>query len=470
MLRVYNTLSRRLEEFKPIRDGRVGFYQCGPTVYSHQHIGNMFSVVKGDMIRRSLLYLDYDVNYVRNITDVGHLVSDEDSGEDKMAKGSKKEGLSPEEIASKYTTIFHFDLKKLNNLVPDTETVATEYVIQMADMVQDLLDKGYAYATGLAIYFDVDKFPAYTDLSGQNLEANIDGAGHGVVGDKDKKNKHDFAVWFFKTGSHQNALQTWDYQFKNIEQKEIKGFPGWHIECSAMAKAVLGKTLDMHMGGREHIPVHHTNEIAQSEAANDAKFVNYWLHHEMLLIDGGKMSKSLGNVYFIDDLEEKGFSALDYRYFLLQAHYRSKQNFTWEALGAAKTAYSKLKDRVKELNSKEGTVLEEYDQKVRLALMDDFNIPQALSIVWDLLKAEEKDEDKYATIIEFDQIFGLKLRQSAENKSKLSPAVEALIEERKTARINNEWDKSDKIRDILREEQGVLVEDTSEGQKIKILS
>ncbi|MBD3281091.1 class I tRNA ligase family protein, partial [Candidatus Dojkabacteria bacterium] len=245
-MQIYNTLTRKLEKFEPILPtGRqanpptVTFYQCGPTVYSHQHIGNLFSAVKGDMIRRALQYLDYDVKYTRNITDVGHLVSDEDEGEDKIAKGAKKEGLSPQEITEKYTKLYHQDLEKLNVLNPDFETKATDYIKQMADLVQNLIDKGFAYATDKAIYFEVDKFDRYNDLNKQKLEKNIGGAGHGEEGDPEKKKPYDFAVWFFKTGSHENALQTWEHNFEGIEQQTTQGFPGWHIECSAMAEDTL---------------------------------------------------------------------------------------------------------------------------------------------------------------------------------------------------------------------------------------
>lgn len=468
MLKIFNTLGRELQEFKPIAEGKVTFYQCGPTVYSRQHIGNFSSAIRGDLIRRSLSYLGYDVNFVRNITDVGHLVSDEDEGEDKMEKGSKKEGLTPEQIAKKYTDLYHQDIHKLNVDDPTTETVASAYVMQMAQMVQDLLDKGFAYVTELAIYFDVAKFPEYTKLSGQKLDANQIGAGHGDVGDSQKRNPYDFAVWFFKTGSHKNALQTWEYQFKNIQQPELKGFPGWHIECSAMAKDTLGTTIDIHMGGREHIPTHHTNEIAQSEAANGVKFTNYWLHHEMLLVDSVKMSKSLGNIYTLEDLEEKGFEPLVYRFFLLQAHYRSKQNFTWEAMEAAKVAYEKIIKKLQEINntiSGDNISALPHDasvQQFKAALEEDFNLPKALAILWEVLKSEISNQEKYATILDFDKVLGLSLEaKSKEKKSEIeySDEVKALINERIQARVEKNWAKSDEIRDRLKKEFGVEVRD-----------
>lgn len=468
MLKVYNTLGRKLEEFKPIEEGKVRFYQCGPTVYSHQHIGNLSSAVRGDLIRRALIYLGYDVNYTRNITDVGHLVSDDDEGEDKMEKGSKREGLTPGQIAKKYADLYHTDLEKLKVLEPDNETIATKYVIQMADMVQTLLDNGYAYPTKKAIYFDVDKFEGYNDLNKQNLEKNRRGAGHGAEEDNAKHNFYDFAIWFFKTGVHENALQTWEYKFKGIKQTTNLGFPGWHIECSAMAKDTLGETIDIHMGGTEHIPVHHTNEIAQSESANGVKYVNYWLHHEMLLINGGKMSKSLGNIYTLDDLESKGYSPLEFRYFLLQAHYRSKQNFTFEALDGARSAYKRLLAFVAKLNVKENGQFEldgKYKEKFSSALEDDFNIPRALAVLWEVVKSELSDGVKYQTIIDFDKVLGLELYNQPKDLG-LEKEVLELLEKRALAREAQDWVSSDEIRKILEENYKIKVLDTDKGQEV----
>ena len=466
-MQIYNTLTRQLEKFEPIDPPKVTFYQCGPTVYSHQHIGNLFSAVKGDLIRRALQYLDYDVKYTRNITDVGHLVSDGDEGEDKIAKGAKREGLSPEEITEKYTEIYHQDLEKLNVLAPDFETKATEYVDQMAELVQNLINNGFAYATDKAIYFEVDKFDRYNELNRQNLEKNIGGAGHGDEGDSGKKKPYDFAVWFFKTGAHANALQTWDKQFEGIEQKTIAGFPGWHIECSAMAEDTLGQPIDLHMGGVEHIAVHHTNEIAQSECGYGKKFVNYWLHHEMLLIDGGKMSKSIGNIYTLDQLEEKGFSALDYRYFLLQAHYRSKQNFTWEALEGAKTARKKLMASLSE-TTLGGQVLDTYNQKFKEALEADFNLPKALAVVWEVVNSKESPEDKLATILKFDEVLGLELNLKPKMPTTYSEQehneIESLVTKRTTAKLEKDFETADKIRDLLKTKYNVIVQDGSDGK------
>ncbi|KKQ36314.1 MAG: Cysteine-tRNA ligase [candidate division WS6 bacterium GW2011_GWA2_37_6] len=475
-MKLYNTLTKELEELKPLKDNIVTFYQCGPTVYSHQHIGNLYSAVKGDLIRRSLKYFGYKVSYTRNITDVGHLVSDDDEGEDKMEKGAKRENLTPEEIAAKYTKLYHQDLEELNVLPPDHETIATKYVDQMARMVQSLIDKGFAYATDQAIYFEVAKFKNYNDLNRQDLEKNIKGAGHGDISDPGKKSPYDFSVWFFKTGKHENALQTWDKEFKGIKQPTKAGFPGWHIECSAMSKDTLGETIDVHMGGIEHIPVHHTNEIAQSEAANGVKFVNYWLHHEMLEVDGQKMSKSIGNVYTLNDVLKKGFDPMDLRYFFLQAHYRSKQNFTWEALEAAKTARNRLKTTLLKIHSqtegKLGTGIDQkWNDKFKQALEEDFNISKALSILWDMLKKPNKDT--YSTILKFDTVLGLEISKWEDTKEDWIKAedlaIKELLKEREKAKKAKDFHKADEIRDKLNKNYGLEIIDTPEGQKLKTI-
>jgi len=475
MLKVQNTLGRELQEFKPIEKNKIKVYQCGPTVYSRQHIGNLSSAIRGDLIRRSLEYLGFDVTWTRNITDVGHLSGDNegdaDTGEDRMAKGAKKEGSSPEEIAKKYTDLYHQDIKKLNVKMPDFETIATKYVKQMAKLVQDLIDRGFAYSTEKAIYFEVDKFDDYNKLNLQKLDENLVGAGHGDESDSEKKKPYDFAVWFFKTGVHKNALQTWEHKFTGIEQSALLGFPGWHIECSAMAKDTLGETIDIHIGGIEHIPIHHTNEIAQSEAANGKTFSNYWIHHELLMVDGGKMSKSIGNVYSLDDLEEKGFSPLDYRYFLLQANYRTKQNFTFEALEASKKAYNKLKKKLNKLDKEANNenIDQESKDKFIKQLENDFNIPAALSIAWEVLNSDLDDAKKYSTILDFDRVLGLDLGYSSLNQrrrgSGTAPSKEneqeinKLISEREQARKEKDYAKADKIRDRLREKFGFEVKD-----------
>lgn len=483
MLKIYNTLSRSLEEFKPIEEGKVSFYHCGPTVYSAQHIGNLRATTLGDFIRRSLQYLGYEVRHVRNYTDVGHLVSDGDEGEDKMEKGVRKEGLQPLEIAQKYIDQFERDTKALNILEPNVKPRATEYIPQMIEMVQILLDKGFAYATPLAIYFDVSKAKDYTKLSGQKLDLNLEGAGHGEVDDLEgKKNAADFAVWFFRTGSHAKALQYWPSPFiqpentpADLRVKDGNGFPGWHIECSAMSKQELGETIDLHMGGIEHIPTHHPNEIAQSESANGVKFVNYWIHNEHLNVNGGKMAKSEGTGILVSEIEEKGFSALDLRYFFLQAHYRSKQNFTWESLEAARTAYTRLQNKLKELiaSIQDKQVLEpsgsEFEIQFTEALEDDFNLPQALATLWEMLKSDLSSEHKLGLAYKFDKVLGLELEtfvSDPREAREVPEAAQKLIDQRAAARQNKDWAEADQLRQQLWDEYGIEVKDTSEGQQI----
>ncbi len=466
MIQIYNTLGREKQEFKPINEGKVLMYQCGPTVYWTQHIGNMRAMVLADLIKRSFEYLGFDVVFARNYTDVGHLSSDDDFGEDKMEKGAKRENLSPREIADKYTSIFEKDVAELNTESPTFKPLATDYINEMIAMVQTLLDKGFAYTSDLAIYFDVSKVSDYTKLSGQNLEENVSGAGRAEVEDPGKKNSFDFAIWFFKAGKHKNALQYWKSPFSSPLVENGEGFPGWHMECSAMAKKLLGPTLDLHMGGIEHVPVHHTNEIAQSEAANGVPLSHFWVHNEHLTVDGGKMSKSIGTAFSIAEIVEKGFSALDLRFFFLQAHYRSKQNFTWEALKSAKQGYDNLKAKISELGSQIGEVDEKFKEEFIARISDDFNIPSALAVVFEVVKSGLSNEQKLATILDFDKVLGLKLSESVATEVEISDEVKKLIEEREVARKAKDYAKSDEIRKALLE-QGIELLDGPSGVKVK---
>ncbi|OQA36849.1 MAG: Cysteine--tRNA ligase [Parcubacteria group bacterium ADurb.Bin326] len=468
MLKIQNTLTKKTEDFQPLEDGKVKFYQCGPTVYWVQHIGNMRAMVLADLIRRSLVYLGYEVKFVRNYTDVGHMTTDEDGGEDKMTKAAKRESLSPEQIADKYIAQFEADVKALNCLPPDYAPRATEYIRQMQEMVQYYLDNGFAYVTDLAIYFDISKAKDYTALSGQKLEMNQAEAGSGEVGDPQKKHPADFAVWFFKAGTHANALQTWSHDFKLPDGSEIKGegFPGWHLECSAMNYALLGPTIDIHLGGIEHVPVHHTNEIAQSEAFTGKKFVDYWMHNEHLTVDGGKMSKSEGTAYSVADIVAKGYDPLVLRYFFLGAHYRSKQNFTWEALDAAKSALDNLSGQILALKSEGGVINEDFKKKFIETLESDFNLPQALSVVFEMLKADITNADKYATLLDFDKVLGLGLSELKEDEA--PEQIKKLAEERWQARQNKDWSESDRLRDEITN-FGWQMEDGKDDYKLKKL-
>ncbi len=465
-MRLYNTLTRQLEELKPIEDKKVKFYQCGPTVYWVQHIGNLRAMVCADLIRRSLIYLGYKVIFVRNYTDVGHLTSDADEGEDKMEKGAKREGLTPEQIAQKYIKVFEEDAAKLNILTPDYKPRATQYINQMNEMIKILLEKGYAYKTGLAIYYDVSKFKNYNKLNKQKMNLNLAGKGKGVVEDPQKKHFSDFALWFFKRGAHKNALQTWLSPWG-------EGFPGWHIECSVMVKVLLGNTIDIHMGGIEHIAVHHSNEIAQSEAANGVKFVNYWLHNEHLIVDDKKMAKSEGTGLTLSDIEKKSFDPLDLRYFFLNAHYRTKQNFTWESLIAAKEGYNKLKEFVLTLKKQiQRTVLSEdklnklnqLRDRFREYISNDFQIPQALALTWEMLKSNIPSTDKLDLLFEFDEVFGLKLNEVQEEK--IPDEIFNIAKQREEARKKGDFTASDTLRNKITA-SGFEIEDKKNGFKIK---
>jgi cysteinyl-tRNA synthetase len=381
-----------------------------------------------------------------------------------MEKTAKKEKKNPSEVAEKYIKIFDDDVLDLNIISPNVKPKATDHISDMIKMAENLLEQDYAYATDLAIYFDISKFEDYTKLSKQDLSKNISKAGKGSVEDKDKKNSADFALWFFKAGAHKNALQTWPSPFESPLVSDGEGFPGWHIECSVMSQKYLGSTLDLHMGGIEHVPVHHTNEIAQSEATTGKKFVNYWMHNEHLTVDGGKMSKSEGTAYSVKDIKEKGYDPLVLRYFFLGAHYRSKQNFTWEAVDSAKVALSNLRERVLELSGDKGELNEKYEKEFIAVIEDDFNIPQALAIVWDVIKSDLSDGDKLATILDFDRVLGLNLDKI--KTEKIPTKIKKLADKREEARKNKDFKESDKLRAEIKK-GGYIVEDTESGYKIK---
>lgn len=469
-----NTLSHEKELFTPIKTGTVGMYHCGPTVYWNQQIGNMRAMVLADFVRRVFMYNGYTVTYVRNYTDVGHLtgdnIGDADSGEDRMEKAAKRESLSPDAIADKYIKAFNDDIASLNILPATHAPRATDFISDMQAMVQVLLDKGFAYTTPQAIYFDVKKFPEYTKLSGQKLELLEQGEGHGTAHDTNKRNPQDFAVWFFKTGAHAKALQTWKSPFHSPLVTDGEGFPGWHIECSAMSEHFLGTTFDIHMGGVEHIPIHHTNEIAQSECAHGTHYVNYWLHNEHLLVDGKKMGKSEGNAYVMQDILAKGFSPLALRYFFLQSNYRSKQNFTWDNLTASETALKKFVAIVARLPDG-GVINETYKTRFTEIINDDFNLAGGLGIVWELLKdTTVSDADKKATLLDFDLVLGLELSESAvilkeQSVQEIPEVVQQLLNARATARAEKDFVQSDILRNEIAN-LGYAVSDTNGEQQV----
>ncbi|KKT85974.1 MAG: Cysteine-tRNA ligase [Parcubacteria group bacterium GW2011_GWC1_45_9] len=477
-IRLYNTLSKKVEEFAPLEPNKLRFYHCGPTVYWTQHIGNLRGLTMGDLIVRTFKYFGFETNHVRNYTDVGHLTGDTiglaDQGEDRMEKGAKREGLSPDAIAQKYIDQFEADTKAINLLEPDFKPRATQYVKQMIAMVKTLIDKGFAYETDLAVYFEVEKFPDYTKLSKQKLEKIIKDAGKGEISDPQKKNPADFALWFFKTGVHKNALQTWPSPFHSKQVESGIGFPGWHIECSAMSKALLGETLDLHMGGIEHIPIHHTNEITQSEATNGKKFVNYWLHNEHLLVENKKMAKSEGTAYSLQEVVDKGFEPMSLRYFFLTAHYRSKQNFTWEALKNAQAGLQEMREKIANLKAptKPQKTKSEGSEKEKTefgkALAEDFNLPKALAIAWKVLKDNRfSDDEKKSLLLDFDRVLGLKLDEIAPKQElkNVPENIKLLLEQREKARKEKNFAKSDEFRKKI-ESLGFEIQDSSQGQKV----
>jgi cysteinyl-tRNA synthetase len=468
MLKIFNTLGRKLQDFKPIEKGKVRFYHCGPTVYWTQHIGNMRAMVLADLIRRSLDYLGYSVNFVRNYTDVGHLTHDNigeaDSGIDRMDQAAQRENLAPDKIASKYIEEFETDVSALNIFEPNEKPRATKHIEDITNFIQTLIDKDFAYTTNLGVYFDIAKAKDYTALSGQSMEDKLGQAGKGDVTDSQKKNQSDFALWLFKTGEHANALQTWTSKFSSPEVEEGEGFPGWHIECSVMSRKYLGDSIDIHMGGMEHIPIHHTNEIAQSEAATGQKFVNYWLHNEWLESAEGKLAKSSGDSLSVQTIIDKGYDPLALRYLFLNAQYRSKQTFSWDALDAALTSLDNLRTKFANLGEA-GSVSDSYNAKFKEALENDFNIPQALAIAWDLLKSDESDDSKKATVLEFDKVFGLKLEDFEKEEVNVPAEINKLIIDREAARKSGDFVKADDLRAKIAD-KGFELEDTPEGIKV----
>ena len=456
----YNTLTRKKELFKPIDEKEVRIYSCGPTVYKDATIGNLRTSIFQDVLRRVLRYNGYKIKHAMNITDVGHLVSDGDEGEDKMIKSAREEHKTPEEIAKHYTKLFFDDLRASNVETPEIVCKATDHIKEMLEYVKVLVEKGYAYETSTAIYFDVSKLEKYPVLSNLNVENQKAGARVNV--DPEKKNHYDFALWIKAPKNH---LMKWDSPWG-------PSYPGWHIECSAMGQKYLGEQFDIHTGGIDLIPTHHENEIAQSEGYCGKIPARYWLHGEYLLIDGGKMSKSLGNVYLLKDIINKGFNPLSYRLFTYSSHYRNKLNFTWESLEATEKSLERLKKGYKthlegkdEIDEK---LINEYEEKFHKAINDDLNMPLAMGVVWDVIRNEKKSPEFAKLLLKFDNIMGLKIDEDDKEDVNIEIPEEILIlvEERKKARENKDWQESDRLRDIIKE-KGYSVKDTKEGMKIE---
>lgn len=457
-IKFYNTLSRKKEEFTPIDSKEIRMYSCGPTVYYFAHIGNLRAYLFMDNLRRVLKYNGYNLKHVMNITDVGHLVSDADEGEDKMIKAAKRENKNPFEIAEFYMNAFLADIDKLNVDRPEIIARATEHIDVMEEYVKKIIDNGYTYQTEDTVYFDTSKLDKYGVLSNRNIDDQK--AGARVEFDQNKKNISDFALWI---KAPENHIMKWDSFFG-------KSYPGWHLECSAMGYKYLGDHFDIHTGGVDHIPIHHENEIAQSKGFCGRIPANFWMHVEFLQINGGKMSKSLNNLYTLKDLEEKGFEPLVYRMFNYTSNYRAQINFTFEAMEAAKVALGRLRDGY--LRHAEGTEdvsddeIKSYEEKFLEAINDDLNMPVAMSVVWDVVKNPNKSKKLQNLLLKFDEVLGLNLKDYKKEENVLPEEIVKLVNERNEARANKNWAESDRIRDLLIE-KGYTVKDSKEGTIIE---
>lgn len=457
---LYNTLTRKKEKFVPIDKEEVKIYSCGPTVYKDATIGNMRTNIFQDVLRRVLKYNNYKIKHVMNITDVGHLVSDGDEGEDKMLKSAREEKKTPLEIAEHYTKLFFEDLKALNIETPEIICKATDHIQEMLEYVKKLVENGYAYETSTAIYFDVSKLDKYPILSNHNVEEQKAGARVDV--DLEKRNPYDFALWI---KAPENHLMKWDSPWG-------PSYPGWHIECSAMGRKYLGEQFDIHTGGIDLIPTHHENEIAQSKGACGKIPANYWLHGEYLLINGGKMSKSLGNVYLIKDIKERGYDPIVYKLFCYSASYRNKINFTWEAMESTSKSLERLRKGYQthragkdELNEEDIKNLSNIEKGFHEAINDDMNIPLAMSFVWSAIRYEKKSSKIAQLLLKFDTVLGLEIEKEDKNEIQIPEEILKLVEERNIARKEKNWEESDRIRDLL-QEKGYVVKDTKDGTKI----
>lgn len=464
-LRLFNTETRQLEEFQPRKTYEVTMYSCGPTVYDFAHIGNLRAYVFADLLKRTLLYNGYHVRHTMNFTDFGQLTSDADSGEDKMMKGLRREGLdislkAMRELSDRYIEAFKDDIAALNVLEPTDYTRASDYVKEQITLIKTLEEKGYTYETSDGLYFDISKFATYGRLGDIDLESLQSGAR--VEVNPEKRHPADFALW-------KKSDLGWESAWG-------QGFPGWHIECSAMAMATLGKQIDIHTGGIDLAPTHHNAEIAQSECATGKQFVRYWLHNEFLNIDSEKISKSLGNTLNLRDLQERGYTGSDYRYWLLAAHYRTQMNFSFEALDGAKQALLRLKRFMyEECTDRSGKIAHDYRQRFFEAMNDDLDSPKAISFMWELLKDDSIEaKDKRATIFEMDSVLGVGLDLSVEDgaqelghveQSDIPDDVQTLMQGREAARIARNWDEADRIREALKL-KGYSIEDTPDGPKL----
>ncbi len=464
VLRLFNTASQKIEDFVPIRKNEVGMYCCGLTVYFYTHIGNLRAYTNSDILRRTLEYLGFRVKQVMNITDVGHMTSDEDEGEDKIEVRAQQERKSPWEIARFYEDYFLKSLSRLNILRPSIICRATEHIDDMISLIKRLEERGYTYRTSVGIIFDTAKFPNYSKFA--NLDLQGQQAGFRVAIDPERKSPWDFALWVTNQPNH---IMQWDSPWG-------RGFPGWHIECSAMSMKYLGEEIDIHTGGIDHIKVHHTNEIAQSEAATGKRFVRYWFHTQFLNVDGQKMSKSIGNLYTVDDLIQRGFHPLALRYFFLGSSYRKPANFTWEALASAQKTLVRCWERAKDLPEPSGEVMKSPITRFEEAITDDLNTARALSIMLEVLDAKGEPNQIAHTLYIMDQILGLDLLNGStrleELKSIQVKSIEnekqaySIAEQREILRREKKFAQADLLRaEILK--LGFIVEDTPDGPRLR---
>jgi len=459
---IYNTLTRKREAFKSNKPNEVSIYTCGPTVYNYSHIGNLRTYIFEDVLIKSLEYNGYEVSHVMNITDVGHLQSDSDTGEDKMLQGARRENKSVTEIARHYEEVFFKDLEQLNIKLPDVRSRATEHIQEMIDLIKLLEAKDYTYIANGNVYFSIDKFPRYRELANLNLDELE--AGSRIEIDVNKRNPFDFVLWFTNS-KYENHILQWESPWGT-------GYPGWHIECSAMALKYLGEHIDIHCGGIDNLPVHHSNELAQSEAAIGHKWVNYWLHGEFLVLEGEKMSKSTGDFLTLSKLISDGFDPMDYRFFFLQSRYRKQLVFNYDRLKDARNAYRNMKKRIAEIvaMAKDGEELDSnnmdsYDRKFVEAINDDLNTPNAMTALLEVIKSQELNNSEKVLLIEkFDKVLSIDLlKEVVKSTDAVDVAlVEQLIEERNVARANREWTLADEIRDRL-QVLGVEILDTKSG-------
>lgn len=469
-LKFYNTLTRKKQVFEPLRPKKVGLYTCGPTVYNYAHIGNLRTYVFADVLQKTLEYNGYKVKRVMNITDVGHLTSDADTGEDKMELEAKKEKRSVWEIAKFYTDSFLEDINELNIKKPEITIPATKTVVEQIKIIKILINRKYAYETSKAVYFNVIKFKNYNKLSKQPLRDKITAAREEVIEDPEKKHPADFVLWFKLVGRYKNHVMRWPSPWG-------LGFPGWHIECSAISTKYLGQPFDIHTGGVDHIGTHHTNEIAQSEAAFGKLLAKFWLHGEFLIIDESKMAKSEGNFITLDTLKKRGFDPLVFRYLVLTAHYRSKLNFTWESLKAAQNALNRLCINLIEMievglqlsyphsEGSRTSITKQYRKKFLSYINNDLDTARALALLWDIIKSKKLNaETKYKLIIDFDKVLGLNLVNVKLQKIPLQ--IIKLAKEREKYRKEKNFKKADELRKKI-ESLGWLIEDTPQGPKLK---